>query len=78
MPNVIANQHISRGKPTLCWDCAKAVGYCDWSEEFKPVKGWTAEKTEIKVQSGANIKSYVVTACPLFERDAYNMGQRRI
>ena len=78
MANVIANQHMTRGTPTLCWDCAKAVGYCSWSSEFKPVKGWTAEKKEIKVQSGTNVKSYLIYECPLFERDAYNMGQNRI
>lgn len=77
MANIIANQHMTRGKPTLCWDCAKATGGCSWCDEFKPVKGWTAKKTEIKVQSGNNLKSYVVIDCPLFERDAYNMGQRR-
>lgn len=54
----------SKIKAQLCWDCINAVPDgkhgCPWSNYFKPVEGWEAEKTDI---------SYHITSCPLFERD---------
>ena len=57
--------------PTLCWDCANAVGRCCWSDRFEPVEGWDAVYDAEK-------DSYHVIACPLFERDAYCGGLRRM
>lgn len=45
---------------TLCTDCGKACGWCSWSKEGEPVKGWTAEKTR---------KGYSVKECPEFVSD---------
>ena len=57
---------------TLCWDCAKAMGGCSWSNHWdhEPVPGWKAEKVELKVERGVFIESYVVIDCPEFDRDA--------
>ena len=57
------------GKPQLCEKCGKAagtMGWCSWSRHLKPVKGWTAEKSEIKFKSG---HSYHISACPEFVSD---------
>ena len=55
----------------LCWDCAKACGLCSWSNhwEHRPVPGWMAEKSMLKVNGGYE-ESYCVRECPEFEPDA--------
>ena len=55
-------------KETLCWECKKATGGedCPWANEFKPVEGWTAIPTLVKVQVGQKEQSYIVSKCPLF------------
>lgn len=54
---------------SLCWDCANSTTKgCAWAENFAPVEGWTAEKTEA---------SYLVTACPELRRDSYGFGLYR-
>jgi hypothetical protein len=60
-----------KGGDTLCWDCAKATAgsNCPWANEFKPVEGWDAKKTErIEMVYGKEkvIESYIVKKCPLF------------
>lgn len=45
---------------TLCWRCKNSLGFCSWSSELVPVKGWTAAKGNI---------SYCVKSCPEFEPD---------
>ncbi len=52
----------------LCWDCRKATGLCPWSAWQEPVEGWTATPTVID-DLGEKIRSYKITACPLFERE---------
>ena len=64
---------IGEMKWTLCFDCAKATGYCSWSSRLEPVEGWTAEET-IKNTS----TSFVVIDCPEFVRDAYRNGTMRL
>lgn len=63
-------------KPSLCWDCQKATGGCEWSAEFKAVDGWAAEEAVIVacrrvgnqlVQEKTN--SFHVIECPKFEKD---------
>lgn len=69
---------------TLCWDCANATGSCSWSDHFdhKPVDGWEAIETTIKVHNpscDADLnRSYVVISCPEFIRDAECGGTVRI
>lgn len=74
MKNKKAGKSIK--KPSLCWDCQKATGKCEWSAEFKAVDGWAAEETVIVarrrvgnrlVQEKTN--SFHVIECPKFEKD---------
>ena len=58
---------------TLCWDCANYAYGCSWSEELKPVKGWDAIPTKNQYFS-----SYIVRACPKFDRDAQQHGMLRL
>lgn len=57
-----------KGGSTLCWGCKKATGGCSWSRFSEPVEGWQADATTI---SGSHMpmKSFIVRACPEFERD---------
>lgn len=54
---------------TLCWDCRKACGGCPWADEFRPVRGWDAEETILRLGNGTETQSYRVSKCPLFVRD---------
>lgn len=69
------------GPRTICWNCSKACGGCDWSGcDHMPITGWKAEKTQIKLHCESSRKniiytdSYVVLECPLFDRDATEYG----
>lgn len=61
-------------RQTLCWDCAKACGLCPWSDhwEHRPVRGWIAEKTDLRINNGRRCESYLVLQCPMFEPDEKN------
>lgn len=64
----------------ICIHCKNALGGCSWSEvdmntkkiRFKPIPGWTAEKTVIgdTRYRGKHriIETYHITACPQFVR----------
>lgn len=54
---------------TICWGCDKAYGQCSWSKSFTPVEGWEAERRDVKIAVYGYVESYIVTACPLFEKD---------
>lgn len=54
---------------SICSHCANCVGKCSWSAFFKPVKGWTAEKVEYKIQRDKKRVSYNVITCPQFEEE---------
>lgn len=64
---------------TLCWDCRKACGECSWSRclECSPVPGWTAIETKLRLNTDVYIQSYIVIACPEFERDGFGGGTKR-
>jgi len=66
-------QEFYMNTATICWDCAKAIGGCSWSNSLKPVKGWTAVKVK-KTET----ESFRVIKCPEFERDALNFGTKRL
>ena len=55
------------GNETICWTCKNTNGnICSWfSEEMKPVDGWTAEFRP--TSDGA---SYLVRKCPNYERES--------
>lgn len=56
---------------TLCWRCQKAGGKCSWSSRFKPVEGWEAKPTKVKVNKSSKyaneLDSFDVYECPEFE-----------
>ena len=64
-------------KPTLCWDCAKAIGGCSWSKRLRPVAGWKIIPTRKTSSDGRNYASCIVLDCPEFKRDAVNNGLKR-
>lgn len=51
-----------------CWTCKKACGGCSWSQNFKPIAGWTAEKTFIE-SNGDFAESYKIISCPEYIND---------
>ena len=48
-----------------CWTCKNACGGCSWSRDFKPVEGWTAEKTFLP-SNGECAESYKIISCPKY------------
>ena len=64
--------------PSLCWDCHNSItDGCSWAREFKPVEGWEAKSVKKTSQYNDGI-SYTVYSCPLFVRDAFNGGTKRL
>ena len=60
---------ITQRRNTLCWKCAKAVGYCTWSHHLEPVVGWEAiEYPAADYEQGrfAKMPNYKVLSCPEF------------
>lgn len=55
-------------KDQLCWTCKNCFGGCAWSREFKPVNGWTAEKTYIP-SNEEYAESYHIIKCPEYIHD---------
>lgn len=50
-----------------CWTCKNACGGCSWSREFKPVNGWTAEKSVIPGNRELS-ETYKIISCPEYVR----------
>lgn len=57
-------------KDTLCWGCSKATGKedCPWANKLKPVEGWEAMPTKIKMTVHITVNSYKIVSCPLFKK----------
>lgn len=53
-----------KARTNICFDCQNAVCGCEWSTNFEPVPGWTAEKTTV-----SGMDTYHIVACPKFKRD---------
>lgn len=69
----------------LCWKCQRATGnkdlQCPWFRDFTPVKGWTAEPTNIRNvrmkeydgqpvdERTENIATFAIFNCPMFLKD---------
>ena len=69
----------------LCWKCQRATGnkdlQCPWFRDFTPVKGWTAEPTNIRNvrmkeydgqpvdERTENIETFAIFDCPMFLKD---------
>lgn len=71
----------------LCTTCARASGFCSWSQELIPVEGWHAKPTMIKHMNnkGDNVEektaytnSYRIYACPLYIQDGKTPLERKI
>ncbi len=61
---------MNKKNEQLCWDCQRATGGCCWSAFARPIKGWTAEKTQIPNGCADEfIDSYLISACPHFKKD---------
>lgn len=76
----MSNSKVSNGNFTLCWDCILATDFqkCEWAGEGKPVPGWDAVPTTIKMPKGYEpTHSYHVTRCPKFKRCSVAGGQER-
>ena len=68
--------NITKGHATStkCWHCKHAIprpkNPCSWAMKFKPVEGWKAHQTKLRVSEhrlSEKIDSYRVIDCPLFE-----------
>ena len=69
----------------LCWKCQRATGnkdlQCPWFRDFTPIKGWTAEPTNIRnvriqeydgqpgEERTENIATFAIFDCPMFLKD---------
>lgn len=69
----------------LCWKCQRATGnkdlQCPWFRDFTPIKGWTAEPTNIRNvrmkeydgqpvdERTENIATFAIFDCPMFLKD---------
>lgn len=70
---------------TICWTCQQGPrSGCPWFAEHKPVPGWTAERRDVTQQrwdgrqnSLFTVKSYCVSACPLYLPDPPRPRRRR-
>ena len=58
----------------ICWGCARASGFCDWSRKLKPIEGWEARAVR---SSYDGQKNYLISKCPLFVPDAKTPEERR-
>ena len=55
---------------TLCFTCRRACnGSCSWAKSFKPVKGWVAKPTKLRLYNTKKADSYHVEKCPKYVRD---------
>ena len=63
----VALASSGRYRTQLCWTCQRATGYCDWSANLKPIKGWDAKL--VKCKDGGH--TYRIKACPLYLPDEY-------
>lgn len=60
--------------PQLCNKCARAGGFCSWSENLTPVKGWEAEES---VDADGNFFTWHILGCPLYMEEAKTVDGRK-
>lgn len=70
-------------KESLCQYCRNITCLgCSWARNFKPVKGWTAIPKTLRCSNGesgiSKVQSYIVTSCPLFDRDWQKVTQKEV
>lgn len=74
-------------EPTLCYRCARAVGFCKWSKKGEAIEGWLAIPTKLKNGQSRNgsgevvpasvVDSYHVINCPMFLEEGKTVEERR-
>ena len=69
------NEYFKNVKTQLCTTCARAVGFCSWSQTLTPVEGWEARPSVLGHGTG---NSWKVIGCPLYIKDAFTKEERRI
>ena len=62
---VQGTQQNQKYRSQPCWTCQRATGYCDWSANLKPIKGWDAKLVNYK--DGGY--TYRIKSCPLYLPD---------
>lgn len=58
-------------KETLCWSCrVPGTGGCEWDRDFKPVEGWEANPTKLRLweKGGNGTDSFCVISCPKYQK----------
>lgn len=58
----------------LCVSCARACGFCSWSQKLEPVEGWEARAVRVAFDGS---KNWLIEKCPLYIRDAPTVQGRR-
>lgn len=54
-------------RDSLCWHCQKSGrSECSWDREFKPVPGWKATPSKMRLVTGVYTDTYQVYSCPEF------------
>ena len=69
------DDYFKNQKVQLCTYCARAVGFCSWSQSLTPIEGWEAKRTVLGHGTGC---SWKVIKCPLYIQDASTKESRRI
>ena len=74
-------------EPTLCYRCARAVGFCKWSKKGEAIEGWNAIPTKLKNGQSRNgsgevvpesvVDSYHVIDCPIFMEEGETIEEKR-
>lgn len=49
----------------MCGECVFPIPACPWMSKGKPVPGWDAEDSVVKVEQ-REVKTYYIKNCPLF------------
>ena len=58
----------------LCNTCARASGFCTWSENLTPVKGWDAQ---VGTDQSGNFYTWSISGCPLYISEGKTRAESR-
>lgn len=67
---------LKTSREQLCWTCANATGFCEWSRKGKPVPGWDAEGLIVKLPDHRVMLSYDIMHCPKYRYDGKSVLNR--
>ena len=60
-----------RTMESLCWKCSNSGAECPWLDNFTPVPGWKAVRSDYRLWRPDGVivlDTYRVIKCPLFRR----------